>query len=242
MVDVNRFRWTDEDIRGAGNHQAGRKPSTTRRSEPASIPHHAKGERFVRGPIPFDWLQTALTFGGKSAKLAFAVWWLVGVKERTFLRVDPWRPGIHEQEIWTLDEWQPFGVPPGSITAVGPVPEPGDRIAACGKRLDREPVQSVVNAFAKCILKRIHPVAGTVVASHASFMQPPRELLILAIVVRTVAADTIEGILAKRPAAVIETLAFDLEDRRHLPGAPSPVETIPHASKRRLGRGRMGQK
>ena len=53
-----------------------------------------------------------------------------GVKERTFLRVDPRRTRIHEQHVRALDEWQALRIPPGGVATVGPIPEPGNRVAA----------------------------------------------------------------------------------------------------------------
>ena len=44
------------------------------------IPRHERGERFVRGPIPYEWLQVALAFGGKSGNLSWAMWHLAGMK------------------------------------------------------------------------------------------------------------------------------------------------------------------
>ena len=44
------------------------------------VPKHKAGERFVRGPIPYEWLRLALNIGNKTGNLALAIWFLVGVK------------------------------------------------------------------------------------------------------------------------------------------------------------------
>ena len=41
---------------------------------------------------------------------------------------------------------------------------------------------------------------------HAGFVQPPGQFLVFAVVVRAIATDAIEGVFAKRPAAVIEAI------------------------------------
>ncbi len=45
-----------------------------------SPPKHAPGEKFVRGPIPNEWLLVALLIGDKAGHLSFALWWLAGIK------------------------------------------------------------------------------------------------------------------------------------------------------------------
>jgi hypothetical protein len=51
------------------------------------IPKHGRGGRFVRGPIPYDWLRVALSLGNKAGHLALAIWWLIGVEKSNPIRL-----------------------------------------------------------------------------------------------------------------------------------------------------------
>jgi len=85
MNDLTRFAGTDQDVGGLLDRQRTVAPSEakTKKQPPIErqpIPKHEQGGRFVRGPIPYDWLRAALAFGGKAGNLALAIWWLVGVE------------------------------------------------------------------------------------------------------------------------------------------------------------------
>ena len=41
--------------------------------------HYKKGEKFLKGPIPWDWLSKASQNPGKSLNVALAIWFLSGV-------------------------------------------------------------------------------------------------------------------------------------------------------------------
>ncbi len=43
-------------------------------------PHHKPGQRFLKGPIPWDWLDQAARQPGKALHVAIALWFLAGVK------------------------------------------------------------------------------------------------------------------------------------------------------------------
>jgi len=48
-------------------------------------PRPKKGEKFVKGPIPWDWITVAGQLPGKAAQIALALWFAAGVhKARTF--------------------------------------------------------------------------------------------------------------------------------------------------------------
>jgi hypothetical protein len=51
------------------------------------IPKHQRGEMFVRGPIPFDWLRLALAIGGKAGNLAWAIWWRAGIEQQNPIKL-----------------------------------------------------------------------------------------------------------------------------------------------------------
>lgn len=45
----------------------------------AKLPRHQAGEKFLKGPIPFDWLCAAAQLPGKSLQVAMAIWFLAGL-------------------------------------------------------------------------------------------------------------------------------------------------------------------
>ncbi len=44
-------------------------------------PHHRLGERFLKGPIPWNWLKVATALPGQALQVAMALWFLVGMKK-----------------------------------------------------------------------------------------------------------------------------------------------------------------
>lgn len=43
-------------------------------------PRHAPGEKFIKGPIPWDWITAAARLPGKALHVAAAIWLLAGIK------------------------------------------------------------------------------------------------------------------------------------------------------------------
>ena len=43
-------------------------------------PRHKRGEKFLKGPIPYRWLSKAAEQGGKTLHVAIALWFLAGLK------------------------------------------------------------------------------------------------------------------------------------------------------------------
>ena len=91
MTDLARFTGTTQDVCGLLDQQrkmrsqAQNEKRKTAESNP--LPKHKQGERFVRGPIPCDWLHRALACGGKSGNLALALWWLAGMQRCNPIRL-----------------------------------------------------------------------------------------------------------------------------------------------------------
>jgi hypothetical protein len=69
MIDPNHLRLA---------RQSASRLSSSPRSKP---PRPKKGNRFLRGPIPFDWLSRAAALPGRSLQVAIAVWFLAGLKK-----------------------------------------------------------------------------------------------------------------------------------------------------------------
>jgi DNA-directed RNA polymerase subunit N (RpoN/RPB10) len=45
-------------------------------------PRHKRGEEFLKGPIPWNWLCRAAELCGKAFQVAIAIWFLAGVHKR----------------------------------------------------------------------------------------------------------------------------------------------------------------
>ena len=63
-IDPSRFALT------------GSRPSNSNHQGP---PRHERGERFLKGPIPLNWLAKAARQPGKALHVAIAIWFLAGV-------------------------------------------------------------------------------------------------------------------------------------------------------------------
>jgi hypothetical protein len=91
MIDPTRFAGTDTDVYGLLDSQRAihveAKSAKRIVTDQHPLPKHEQGERFVRGPIPYDWLRVALSFGGKAGNLVFAIWWLAGIERGSPIRL-----------------------------------------------------------------------------------------------------------------------------------------------------------
>jgi DNA-binding MarR family transcriptional regulator len=45
----------------------------------ASPPSHKKGERFLKGPIPWKWITEAASISGNAVRVSMAIWHLAGM-------------------------------------------------------------------------------------------------------------------------------------------------------------------
>lgn len=44
------------------------------------LPRHKSGEKFLKGPIPWDWVSMASKLPGKALHVANALWFIAGIK------------------------------------------------------------------------------------------------------------------------------------------------------------------
>jgi hypothetical protein len=60
-----------------------KKPTSERRNNKA--PRHKSGERFVQGPIPYNWMAKASNIGGKGATVSIAllIWFRSGIEQQS---------------------------------------------------------------------------------------------------------------------------------------------------------------
>ena len=82
-MDVDAFRGTCSDVsefhRTRATEQSNNaksKPARSRAELP--LPRHARGERFIRGPIPLQWMKLASKCGNRSEAVALLLWYAAG--------------------------------------------------------------------------------------------------------------------------------------------------------------------
>jgi len=52
-------------------------------------PRHKPGELFLKGPIPWPWLQVAARLPGHALAVGVVLWHLIGLKKRSTVRLSP---------------------------------------------------------------------------------------------------------------------------------------------------------
>jgi hypothetical protein len=51
------------------------------RKPDGKVPRHKGGERFIKGPIPWDWIAKAANISGGALKVSLAIWQLAGMRK-----------------------------------------------------------------------------------------------------------------------------------------------------------------
>jgi len=67
----------------SGNHQTPRQPRRP------TIPRHKPRELFLRGPIPWRWLEMAARLPGRALAVGIVLWHLVGLRRHWTVRLSP---------------------------------------------------------------------------------------------------------------------------------------------------------
>ena len=57
----------------------GQQALTQKNTKRAKVPRHKPGEKFLKGPVPLNWLAGAGRLPGKSLHVGVALWFLTGV-------------------------------------------------------------------------------------------------------------------------------------------------------------------
>jgi hypothetical protein len=52
-------------------------------------PRHKQGELFLKGPIPWTWLQVAARLPGRALAVALVIWHLLGLRKSNTVRLAP---------------------------------------------------------------------------------------------------------------------------------------------------------
>ena len=53
----------------------------------SSPPSHKKGERFIKGPIPWNWMIKATAISGNAVAVSLAIWHLAGMMKTDTVRL-----------------------------------------------------------------------------------------------------------------------------------------------------------
>ena len=91
MIDtVDRFSWSESDIRRLVDQQAKDKSKAKQTATiTIELPRPQRGEKFVRGPIPLDWIKAAIPCGRKSINVVLALWYLAGFNRSNPIKLTP---------------------------------------------------------------------------------------------------------------------------------------------------------
>lgn len=79
-MDLDSFRGSDSDVAAFHANQSERPATKTpaKKRPSVDLPKHGKGERFIRGPIPLEWMKLASRCGNRSEAVAVLLWYLAG--------------------------------------------------------------------------------------------------------------------------------------------------------------------
>jgi hypothetical protein len=88
MIRVDRFHWSESDIRRLVEEQQAQAGKSDRsKIVELKLPRPERGEKFVRGPIPMNWIRAAIPLGRKSINVVLAVWFLAGFKRESQVKL-----------------------------------------------------------------------------------------------------------------------------------------------------------
>jgi hypothetical protein len=94
-MDLEQFTASPSDVAA---HYAGKPKSTSKRKTGAAkaatkadnkLPRHSDGDRFVKGPIPLDWIKAASRCGHRAEAVALLVWYAAGVQRANPCKLSP---------------------------------------------------------------------------------------------------------------------------------------------------------
>lgn len=92
-MDLSRFEASPDDIAKYRERKAvvpKSKSKSNRRIEPRQdIPRHGPKDRFIKGPIPMDWLRAANKCGRQAMSVATLVWFAAGLQRSNPVKITP---------------------------------------------------------------------------------------------------------------------------------------------------------
>jgi hypothetical protein len=85
-MDIENFAATPETIAGFQKTKATRKTRVAIRKD---VPRHGSGDKFIKGPIPLDWIRAASRCGRRSTCLAILLWYAAGCQRTNPIKLGP---------------------------------------------------------------------------------------------------------------------------------------------------------
>lgn len=73
-LDLDRLRLSDSDLQ-----------ALVKRKRP---PRHRRGQHFLRGPIPWSWIEVALPLAGRAWHVGTILWYLAGIKKSRTVKLE----------------------------------------------------------------------------------------------------------------------------------------------------------
>ena len=89
-MDLNQFAGSPDDVAGLQAAQTKERKSTrSQRKLTASLDLPDKGDRYLRGPIPMDWLRAASCCGYRAEAVAMLLWYAAGWQKSNPAKLTP---------------------------------------------------------------------------------------------------------------------------------------------------------
>ena len=89
-MDLNQFAGSPDDVAGLQAAQTKERQSKRpRRKLLASVDLPDKGDRYLRGPIPMDWLRAASRCGLRAEAVAMLLWYAAGWQKSNPAKLTP---------------------------------------------------------------------------------------------------------------------------------------------------------
>lgn len=87
-MDLDSFAATKTDLAGFYQTAPQTKPRSTKRPR-LDLPQPQSGDRFIKGPIPLEWMKLASRCGYRSEAVALLLWYLAGWQRSNPVKLTP---------------------------------------------------------------------------------------------------------------------------------------------------------
>jgi hypothetical protein len=85
-LDLNLFQASPEDVAELYRKRSQSKVTSAKSETPlrepvkakVDLPRHRKGQAFIKGPIPFEWMRIASRCGGRGTDVGLLLWYAAG--------------------------------------------------------------------------------------------------------------------------------------------------------------------
>ena len=90
-MDMEKFKAGSDDLAALFTIRGEKRVDKRASEKPESLPlpKHGPGERFLRGPIPMEWLKRAVGCGRRAEAVAVLLWYAAGYQRRNPVKLTP---------------------------------------------------------------------------------------------------------------------------------------------------------